>query len=222
MTLTESHAYDVAVADYDDDMVGFDAAHFDAAHFDAAHLDAARFGDADSPVDAIIVDALALDANALDADIVEAELVEVAEPARLPEPGGDPKERRHLRVAPDSVRRRRRVRIAAAGAAVSISATLFAVVGFNVELAQHQIQLQHMQEQLQAEQTHYYDLRKQVAERSAPATITAEAQHLGLTQSNVSYIQAPIPPPPSDPTGTSGILKSIHDNAGGSLANLQP
>ena len=80
---------------------------------------------------------------------------------------------RHLRVAPDSVRRRRHVRIAAAAAAVSISATLFAVVGFNVELAQHQIQLQKLQRSLQAQQTRYYELRAEVAQRSSPPQIVA-------------------------------------------------
>ena len=163
--------------------------------------------------EAIVVDALARDL-AFDDDALEATVVEVAEltPAIEVKTG-----ERHLKIAPDSVARRRRVRIAAAGAAVTISATLFAVVGFNVELAQHQIQLQHLQNQLTTEQTRYYDLRNQVAERSSPGRIVEAAKKLGLTQAQTSYVDVPIPPPPADPTGTSDLLGNVHDNAGGSL-----
>jgi hypothetical protein len=93
---------------------------------------------------------------------------------------------------------------------------LFAVVGFNVELAQHQIQLQKLQDQLQTEQHHYYDLRKEVAERSAPQNIVGAAQHDGLVATTSSDLTVPIPQPPEDKSGETG-LREIHDNAGGSL-----
>ena len=176
--------------------------------------------DAQRVVDALVVDALVLDANIV--DVVEAEIVEVeAVAGAQPRPDAELEPRRHLRVAPDLVGRRRRVRIAAAGAAVAISATLFAVVGFNVELAQHQIQLQNLQDQLQTEQRHYYDLRKEVAERSAPQTIIDEAKHRGLVPATNTYLTVPIPQPPEDHSGETG-LSDIHDNVGGSLGNLQP
>ena len=168
-----------------------------------------------------VVDALAVDALAIDVEVVEAELVDVDDAPQELTPDADGTPRRHLRIAPDLVGRRRRVRIAAAGAAVAISATLFAVVGFNVELAQHQIQLQHLQNDLTTAQARYYDLRKQVAESSSPGKIVAAAKERGLIAAPNSYIEVQIPPPPADPTGTSDILAKIHDNAGGSLAPAQ-
>jgi type II secretory pathway component PulL len=156
-------------------------------------------------VDAPVVDALAIDPLTVEAPVVEALVVDV-EPVR------------HLTVAPDSVKRRRHVRIAATAAVVSISATLFAVVGFNVELAQHQIQLQKLQTHLQAEQTRYYDLRAQVAQSSSPSVISSEASHLGLVPTSPIYLRAPIPKAPADPTGS---LTLPEPRTGSSLGNVQ-
>jgi cell division protein FtsL len=157
------------------------------------------------------VDALAIDSvtgEALAVDAVEAVVVDVEPVDALLvdlEPEVDPETGRHLRVAPDSVKRRRHVRIAATAAVVSISATLFAVVGFNVELAQHQIQLQKLQTQLQAEQTKYYDLRSQVAQRSSPSVISHKAAQLGLVKTSQTYLSVPIKAPPVDSTGTLNL-----------------
>jgi hypothetical protein len=158
----------------------------------------------DSPVDALVVDALAVDAAPVEAVLIDLE--------PEPEPG------RHLRVAPDSVKRRRHVRIAATAAVISISATLFAVVGFNVELAQHQIQLQKLQTQLQAEQTRYYDLRAQVAQSSSPSVISTEASHLGLVPTAPTYLGVPITRPPVDPAGSLALPEP---KTGSSLGNVQ-
>ena len=160
------------------------------------------------------VGALAVEAIVVEAIVVEAVVVEAVE--LEPAVENDEKPGRHLRVAPDSVRRRRHVRIAAAAAAVSISATLFAVVGFNVELAQHQIQLQKLQRSLQAQQARYYEMRAEVAQRSSPSQIVAKATGLGLVQAQTTYVPAPITPPPADPTGTS----KVQPNAPGS--SLEP
>jgi type II secretory pathway component PulL len=175
---------------------------------EALVVDAPVVGDlaVDAPVvDAIVVDALAIDPLTVEAPVVEALVVDV-EPER------------HLKIAPDSVKRRRHVRIAATAAVVSISATLFAVVGFNVELAQHQIQLQKLQEQLQLEQTRYYDLRAQVAQSSSPSVISREASHLGLVPTSPIYLPAPISKPPADPAGS---LALPGPRTGSSLGNVQ-
>ncbi|HEY5011229.1 MAG TPA: hypothetical protein VIK61_00800 [Acidimicrobiia bacterium] len=165
-------------------------------------------------VEGYAVEGIAVEGYAVEGTAVEALVVEAVELQPAAEP--DEKPQRHLRVAPDSVRRRRHVRIAAAAAAVSISATLFAVVGFNVELAQHQIQLQKLQRSLQAQQTRYYELRTEVAQRSSPPQIVATAEGLGLVQAQTTYVPAPIMPPPADPTGTS----KVQPNAPGS--SLEP
>lgn len=160
-------------------------------------------------VDALAIDALAVDAVAVDVPAIDAVLVDLEPEAET---------ERHLRVAPDSVKRRRHVRIAASAAVISISATLFAVVGFNVELAQHQIQLQKLQVQLQAEQTKYYDLRAQVAQSSSPSVISHEAGGLGLVKTAPTYIGSHITATPPDSTGT---LTLPEPQTGSSLAPVQ-
>ena len=176
-------------------------------------------------VDLPALDETALDGTelAVDALVVEAVDLEPFDPRLDPAPDHAPdnEPRRHLRVAPDSVRRRRHVRIAAAAAAVSISATLFAVVGFNVELAQHQIQLQALQRQLQTEQSRYFDLRTEVAQRSSPAQIVSLAERLGLVQAPTTYLSAPVEPPPADPTGTAQVLSQSTSETKGSLEPVQ-
>jgi hypothetical protein len=171
----------------------------------------------DLAVDAIVVHALVVDALAVDALAVELNDLEPGQDLR---PDLGPERPRHLRIAPDSVRRRRHVRIAAAAAAVSISATLFAVVGFNVELAQHQIQLQKLQVQLQAQQAKYYDLRAEVAQRSSPAQIAHEAAKRGLVTASPTYLAVPIKPPAQDPAGDS-VLGDTKQRTGSSLDPVQ-
>ena len=132
--------------------------------------------------------------------------LEIAEPGDFEGGGGSP--RPDLRVAPDGYRRRRRVRIAAAAAAIAISATLFAVVGFNVVLAQNQIELQSLQQKLQLEQSRYYALRNDVAQRSSPQNIVAKATALGLGVQQPDYLSvAGIKPPPAGPTETDRDLE---------------
>ena len=146
--------------------------------------------------------------------------LEIAQPGDVE--GEDEAARPHLRVAPDGYRRRRRVRIAAAAAAIAISITLFAVVVFNVVLAQHQIELQSLQQKLQAEQSRYYALRESVAQRSSPENIVAKAKGLGLSVQQPSYLSVPIKPPPAGPTGTDQTLNNATQNTKGALDNPTP
>jgi hypothetical protein len=164
-------------------------------------------------------DAVAVEALVVDVDVIVLELEDAPNPGA---PNQDGKRPRHLRVAPDSVRRRRHVRIAAAAAAVSISATLFAVVGFNVELAQHQIQLQRLEGRLVTEQNRYYDLRDEVAQRSAPSEVVRLAKKLGLVGPvPLTYVPAPIPLPPVDPAATANVLGTTKQQTGSSLVPPQ-
>ena len=97
------------------------------------------------------------------------------------------------------------------------------MVGFNVELAQHQIQLQRLQTQLAAEQTRYYDLRDEVAQRSAPARIVALAQEKGLVGPLApTYVKASgITLPPVDPNATANVLGNTKQQTGSSLVPVQ-
>lgn len=175
-------------------------------------------------IDALLVDARAADVHV--SDVTEALLVEMPddlEGAEIElEPGGTPQPRRHLRVAPDGYRRRRRVRIAAAAAGVSISITLFAVVGFNVMLAQHQIELQSLQRKLQTEESRYYDLRDEVAQRSSPRRIVSKASSIGLVRAPTIYLSAAIPPPAVGPTATAEALRNSTIATRGSLDHPVP
>jgi cell division protein FtsL len=188
---------------------------------DLTALDHAAFEDPDAvdAVDALVVEAVLVEAVLVEAAVPEADLEWV--PDRDRHDGIAPRGERHLRVAPDSVRRRRHVRIAAAAAAVSISATLFAVVGFNVELAQHQIKLQKLEHDLRIEQTRYYNLRSEVATRSAPSRVVQIAAENGLVLATTEYLPAHIKPPPPDPAGTSTVLKESKDATKGSLEPVQ-
>ncbi len=197
----------------------------------------------------IAVDALLVDVPPVD-DTVEALVVDVREVAPVapvvtgrggalaqprPEPieleiaepgdfeGGGASPRPDLRVAPDGYRHRRRVRIAAAAAAVSISVTLFAVVGFNVVLAQHQIELQSLQQRLQVEESRYYGLRNDVAQRSSPQNIVAKATALGLGVRQPDYVSvAGIKPPPAGPTDTDQTLSDATRKTRGTLDHPVP
>ena len=174
---------------------------------------------AEMAVEAVAVDALVVDVDVIVVEPEDAPNPAVPDPAAPNPDGGRP---RHLRVAPDSVRRRRHVRIAAAAAAVSISATLFAVVGFNVELAQHQIQLQRLQEKLVTEQNRYYDYRDQVAQGSAPSEIVKRARQLGLVGPIASvYVHAHVTLPPVDPNATANVLGKTKQLTGSSLVPPQ-
>jgi hypothetical protein len=190
------------------------------------------------------VDALLVDVP-VEAEVVEAEIVEVVEAVlvdaqplaasntgalaqAVPQPvvreiaEPDVEARPNLRVAPDSYRRRRRVRIAAAAAAVSISITLFAVVGFNVVLAQHQIELQSLQKQLQVEQSRYYDLREEVARRASPQNIVSKATAQGLTVQQQTDLPAAVSLPAAGPTDTAKIQSKTSAATGGSRDHPVP
>jgi hypothetical protein len=182
--------------------------------------------------EALIVDG---DESAQFVDVEDALVVEVREVAPLargsalaqprPESGEvapEPESRPDLRVAPEGYRRRRRVRIAATAAAVAISVTLFAVVGFNVVLAQHQIELQSLQRKLQVEETRYYEARNEVAQASSPASIVEKAKALGLVVSPETYLIAHIPPPPTGATETAETLAKTSKATGGSLDHPRP
>ena len=173
-------------------------------------------------VEAQVVEAQVVDVEVIELDAAEAILVDavVVEPQPLPQ---TPAEKgAHLRVAPDGYKRRRRVRIAAAAAGVSLSATLFAVVGFNVVLAQNQIELQDLQHKLQVEESRYYDLRNDVAQASSPQRIVKKASSIGLVNASPTYVRAGVKLPELGPTDTAETLRETSRATGGSLDHPVP
>lgn len=74
--------------------------------------------------------------------------------------------------------------------------SLFALVGFNVLLAQHQLELERTQQHTSEARTRYEQLRLDVAQLSNPARIVTEAeQRLGMIQPAViTYLTATLPP----------------------------
>lgn len=188
-------------------------------------LDVDEHAVVEATVDALVIEVDRLDPEAIaperiDPEPIDPEPADPADPAAAP-PGVEAA-RPQLHVVPDSYRRRRRVRIAAAAAAAAITVTLFAVVGFNVVLAQNQIELQALQQQLQTEQTRYYDLRDEVAHRSSPARIVSRAAGLGLVRLPTTYLSVAITPPHVGPTETAKTLNKANRATGGSLDHPAP
>jgi cell division protein FtsL len=110
-------------------------------------------------------------------------------PATRPRPGTAP---RHLRVAPEIWRRRRRARLAMWGLALLTVASIFVLVAFHVVAVQHTFQLDRLARERANEELRYERLREQVATLSAPDAIVAAAQKMGMQPaSSVTALQAP-------------------------------
>ena len=105
-------------------------------------------------------------------------------------------EPRHLRVAPDVRRRRRRARLLVFVSCVVTVASLFTLVAFHVLAAQSAFTLDHVTTERNNEQLRYQRLRDEVARASSPAQVIAEAQQLGMIPaSQVHDISAPAAAP---------------------------
>ena len=97
-------------------------------------------------------------------------------PVRRPAPRRAP-----LRVVDvQSKRRARRVRRMLWMFGVMIVSSLVAVVGFHVVLAQSQVQLDRLEQQVGEEQHRYEQLRFEVAALSSPSRIVSRAAELGM------------------------------------------
>jgi hypothetical protein len=85
---------------------------------------------------------------------------------------------------------------------------LFALVSavvFHVVLAQHQLELDHLNTQIAAEQRTFEEKRLVASELSAPARIVQEAQRLGLVMPATPppYLIVPGAPEPPAESGTT-------------------
>lgn len=121
----------------------------------------------------------------------------VVRPVPRPAPARPSEPRRHLRVVRPHERTARR--LTPAGGVV-LTLLLFAVLaglaGAHSLIAQGQIRLDRLDEQLRQEQTRYQELRRDVAIAESPERIVAAAEAQGMvTPSDLVYLQ------PSD-TGT--------------------
>jgi cell division protein FtsL len=125
-----------------------------------------------------------------------------------PQPQPQPQPRRsapaapprpHLRlVEPGEARARRLTRLLTGGLVAVACAGLFAIVALRVLLAQGQVEIDRLEESIEAAQAVQQDLRLTVAQLEAPAQIVAAArQRLGMvTPVTVTYLT---PPPPLSP-----------------------
>ena len=103
----------------------------------------------------------------------------------------------HLRLVDPGLTRERRMTRVVTGALVAfICAGLFAIVGLRVLLAQGQVEVDRLEESIEAAQATRQDLRLAVTELEAPAQIVASArQRLGMvTPVTVTYLTPPPAP----------------------------
>ncbi len=116
-------------------------------------------------------------------------------------------------VDPEAWRRRRRARMIGFVAALVFVASPFVIVVMNVQMAQRQIQLQHLRTARDAEQRQYQSLRDQVLQESSPDGIVPAARKLGLEQAaSVTVVTVPVSEtPPADIDGDATL--AIADNA---------
>ena len=104
--------------------------------------------------------------------------------------------RDHLRVAPDSVRQRRRNRLLMAGIVLLTIVSLFALVGFRVIAAQSAFTLDRLSKERTNEQLRYERLREEVARRSSPDAVISAALQRGMVFADrKEFIQAPAAAP---------------------------
>ena len=107
----------------------------------------------------------------------------------------------HLRlVEPGEARARRLTRLLTGALLAVACAGLFAIVALRVLLAQGQVEVDRLEESIEAAQATQQDLLLAVTELEAPAQIVAAArQRLGMvTPVTVTYLTPP-PPPPLSP-----------------------
>jgi cell division protein FtsL len=86
---------------------------------------------------------------------------------------------------------------------VMIVGSLVAVVGFHVVLAQSQVELDRLEQQVGEEQHRYEQLRFEVSALSSPARIVNRATELGMTAPTGVATVVPVPTDPAAPATTS-------------------
>jgi cell division protein FtsL len=90
-----------------------------------------------------------------------------------------------------------------------IVASLFAMVGFHVVLAQSQVEIDRLEQQVADEQHRYEQLRFEVSALSSPARIVSRAAELGMVAPTGAATVVPVPidaetaGTPSDTTATT-------------------
>jgi hypothetical protein len=111
--------------------------------------------------------------------------------SRLPGARATPAERtRHLRVAPEVARRRRRAQLAIVIGVLVTVASLLMVVTFQVFAAQSAFKLDRLAKEHTNEELRNERLRAEVAQESSPGSIIARAESAGLVPAPVVWVQA--------------------------------
>ena len=136
-----------------------------------------------------------------------AEALQVAAPVSRPRAGGQSSrpgpsapagrgrqeaERPALKVVPRAVRRRR-AGVVITSVVTSVFVLMLGLVAFQAKIAQNQMKLDRTDRQLQDAETHYSQLRLQVAQLEAPTRVIDEAKRLGLVRpapEQVKYLTA--------------------------------
>lgn len=133
-------------------------------------------------------------------------------PVRRPRPAPRAPQLRVVDTA--AIRRTRRVRVGLWLLAVVGTGSLLAVVAFHVLLAQGQLELDHVEQQIAAEQKLYPKQRADVAALASPGSIMGRAGALGLVESTGAPGVVTVPPDPaaapsSDATSTTKDYETV-------------
>jgi hypothetical protein len=134
--------------------------------------------------------------------------------------GGDETAERHLYIAPDLARRRRRTRLLLWGTAVVSAVSVFVLVAFHVIAVQYAFTLDRLNKERSVEERRYERLRVDVSTRSAPAAIAIAARELGMVQGGMpEYIDVPqAAPRDAEPDDVAQSLSSSYGETKPSLA----
>jgi hypothetical protein len=130
--------------------------------------------------------------------------------SRRPQPIARPRAepRGHLRVAPD-VQSRVRARLTIVVIALVTIASLFMLAVFHAVAAESAFTLDRLARERRNEQLRYERLREEVARRSSPEAVIAEARRLGMVPaSRQQFIEAP-PAAPEEQVNTAPPSLSI-------------
>lgn len=102
-------------------------------------------------------------------------------------------------VDTEAQRRARKIRRVLVGFGVIVVCSLVAAVGFHVFVAQSQLQLDRLEQDIAVEQQQYQELRLAVAAASSPEQITTRATELGLVPPSDPPNVVTVPPDPAAP-----------------------
>lgn len=125
-------------------------------------------------------------------DVDEAEFEQATSGATAPRRAPESESGSHLRVVAQPVNRRSRAMSRATVMVLSISTFIIAVIVFQATIAEQQLRLDSLTNDLRLAETHYDNLRQQRAELLMPTRLREEAVMMGMYQGmSTKFMEVP-------------------------------